>query len=137
MRVFRNRIGLAMALALGAAAAVAVAPAMASGRGNYSITFLERDSQEFSNSGPLMIQMAVRDINRQHATKIEIVGHANCYETEPLELSRQRAERVAEALVAAGVNRELIEIRYIGGAEPGVGSILKQRVDIYIGHQES
>ena len=128
MRAFTTGIVAAAAVAL----TLVAAPAMASGQGDYSVMFSQRDGQEFANNGSLMIQMAVRRINDRHATRIELVGHANCYETDPMGLSRRRAELVADALVAAGVDRSLIEIRYVGGAEPGAGSALNQRVDIFI-----
>jgi outer membrane protein OmpA-like peptidoglycan-associated protein len=50
------------------------------------------------------------------STKIIIVGHTDTSETDDMELSRRRAETVAQQLAADGLDRRIMQVRWKGKA---------------------
>lgn len=120
-------VGLgAMAMALG----VLASPAVAGPVEGLRVLFYLPDSVEMAGSSQRDIQLALAEYRNNPGAKIELVGHSNCFEDQPMYLSEQRTQIVADALVQMGVSRDDISMRWVGGAEAGPGNALNQRVDI-------
>ena len=124
-RRFRLALG-AVAMATG----VLTSPALAGPVEGLRVLFYLPDSIEMAGTSQRDMQLALAEYRRNPAARIELVGHSNCFEDQPMALSEQRANIVADALVEMGVAREAISMRWVGGAEAGPGNALNQRVDI-------
>lgn len=116
----------AMAMAVGMLAS----PAAAGPVEGLRVLFYLPDSVEMAGSSQRDMQLALAEYRRNPGARIELVGHSNCFEDQPMYLSEQRTNIVADALVEMGVAREAISMRWVGGAEAGPGNALNQRVDI-------
>jgi outer membrane protein OmpA-like peptidoglycan-associated protein len=66
----------------------------------------------------LMSVFATQQRNRHHKAKLIVRGHASPSETDPESLARQRAQAVADALIASGADARHIEVRSYADALP-------------------
>ena len=102
-------------------------------RGSYTVYFRERSPQLDSQARDLVALVAQR-ANNEPAAPVNVIGYTDSAGSLPADvaLSQQRAQTVAEALVADGVaaNRLVRSGRGQTGGDPGIAS---RRVEITIG----
>jgi Outer membrane protein and related peptidoglycan-associated (lipo)proteins len=128
---FGRQVSVAVgALVMAAGLMAAPAPAAAGPVEGLRVLFYLPDSVEMAGSSQRDMQLALAEYRRNPGARIELVGHSNCFEDQPMALSEQRTNIVADALVSMGVDRNAISMRWVGGAEAGPGNALNQRVDI-------
>lgn len=131
MRRFGHRICVGLGT-LAVAMGVMASPVIAGANDGLRVLFYLQGSLEIAGSSQRDLQQAVAQYRNNPGARIELVGHSNCYEDQPMYLSEQRTHVVADTLVEMGVAREAISMRWVGGAEAGPGNALNQRVDIRV-----
>jgi outer membrane protein OmpA-like peptidoglycan-associated protein len=99
----------------------------------YLVYFQER-SAELDAQARSVIRLAAQRANDEPAAPVEVVGYTDSAGSPPADvlLSQQRAQAVADALVATGVasSRLVRSGRGQTGTDPGIAS---RRVEIIIG----
>jgi len=76
------------------------------------VLYFKEDSDELTGESQALLPDVVRDIRARHAGDVGVVGHTDTVGTHEYNyrLGLRRAVRVADLLVALGVDRRLLDV---------------------------